>query len=97
MNRRTLLITGAAALSAPHIARSQPARLLKFVPQIDVPLLDPVVTSAYIARNHGFVVFDTLFGQDYAFKAQPQMVDGVVTEPDGKTVAADLAGRAAVP
>ncbi len=85
MKRRTLLATGAAALAAPHVARSQTAKTLKFVPQIDVPLLDPVVTSAYISRNHGFVVFDTLFGQDGAFKAQPQMVDGFTTEPDGKT------------
>ncbi len=85
MKRRTLLATGAAALAAPHVARSQAARTLRFVPQIDVPLLDPVVTSAYISRNHGFVVFDTLFGQDGAFKAQPQMVDGFTTEPDGKT------------
>ncbi len=85
MHRRTLLATGAATLAAPHVARSQATRTLKFIPQIDVPLLDPVVTSAYIARDHGFVVFDTLFGQDYAFRAQPQMVDGFTTEPDGKT------------
>ena len=84
MNRRTLLATGAAALAAPHIARSQASRTLKFVPQIDVPLLDPVVTSAYIARNHGLVIFDTLFGQDDAYRAQPQMVDGFTTDPDGK-------------
>jgi peptide/nickel transport system substrate-binding protein len=85
MRRRTLLATSAAALAAPRVARPQAARTLKFIPQIDVPLLDPVVTSAYISRNHGFVVFDTLFGQDSAFKAQPQMVDGFTTEPDGKT------------
>ncbi len=85
MQRRLLLATGAAALAAPRVARSQAARTLKFIPQIDVPLLDPVVTSAYIVRNHGFVVFDTLFGQDETFKAQPQMVDGFTTTPDGKT------------
>jgi peptide/nickel transport system substrate-binding protein len=85
MKRRTLLATGAAALAAPRIARSQSAKTLKFVPQIDVPLLDPVITSAYISRNHGFVIFDTLFGQDSEFKAQPQMVDGVDTAADGKT------------
>jgi peptide/nickel transport system substrate-binding protein len=85
IKRRTLLATSAAALAGPHIARSQTSKTLKFVPQIDVPLLDPVVTSAYIARNHGFVIFDTLFGQDGDFKAQPQMVDGYTTAPDGKT------------
>lgn len=85
LNRRILLATGAAALAAPRVARSQAAKTLKFVPQIDVPLLDPVITSAYISRNHGFVVFDTLFGQDETFNAQPQMVEGFTTEPDGKT------------
>jgi peptide/nickel transport system substrate-binding protein len=84
MKRRALLAAGAAALATPHVARSQTAKTLKFVPQIDVPLLDPVVTSAYISRNHGFVIFDTLFGQDGAFKAQPQMVAGFTTNPDGK-------------
>ena len=84
IRRRTLLAAGTAVLAMPHIARSQAAKTLKFVPQIDVPLLDPVITSAYIVRNHGFVVFDTLFGQDETFKAQPQMVDGTTTEADGK-------------
>ena len=58
MKRRTLLATGAAALAAPHVTRSQAAQMLRFAPQIDVPLLDPVVTSAYISRNHGFVVVE---------------------------------------
>ena len=43
LNRRILLATGAAALAAPRVARSQAAKTLKFVPQIDVPLLDPVM------------------------------------------------------
>ncbi len=85
MNRRTFLAASAAALATPHVARSQAARTLHFIPQIDLPLLDPVMTSAYITRNHGFAVFDTLFGQDSAYAAQPQMVNGAVTEPDGRT------------
>ena len=84
MKRRALIAAGATVLAMPRVARSQAARTLKFIPQIDVPLLDPIVTSAYISRNHGFVVFDTLFGQDDAFRAQPQMVEGFTTEADGK-------------
>ena len=86
MKRRTLLATGAAALATPRIARSQTNRVLKFIPQVDPPTLDPVITSAYIARNFGFTVYDTLFGQDSAFKAQPQMVAGMTVEDDGKRV-----------
>ena len=84
MKRRTLLLAGGAALAMPHVARSQASRVLKFIPQVDVPLLDPVITSAYITRNFGFTVFDTLFGLDGAFNPQPQMVDRFGAEDDGK-------------
>jgi len=85
MNRRGFLAAtaGTAALAMPRIARSQDARILRFIPQVDLPLLDPVANSAYITRNHGFAVFDTLFGQDSTYAPRPQMVDGVVTERDG--------------
>ena len=85
MDRRTFLAAAAAAgLAVPHVARSQDTKVLRFIPQVDLSILDPVTTSAYIARNHGFAVFDTLFGQDSTFAAQPQMVAGVATEADGK-------------
>lgn len=60
MNRRGFLAATATALALPRIARSQDARILRFIPQVDLPLLDPVTNSAYITRNHGFAVF----GQD---------------------------------
>ena len=86
MKRRTFLATSAAAtLATPRIARSQASKVLKFIPQVDLPLLDPVTNSAYITRNHGFAVFDTLFGQDSAYKPQPQMLEGFTTASDGKT------------
>ena len=84
MDRRTLLIAAGASVAAPHVARAQDARILRFIPQVDLSILDPVTTSAYIARNHGFAVYDTLFGQDSSFAPQPQMVSGVATEADGK-------------
>ena len=85
MHRRTLIAAAAAStLAAPRVARSQANKVLRFIPQVDLSILDPVTTTAYIARNHGFAVFDTLFGQDSTFAAQPQMVGGVATEADGK-------------
>jgi peptide/nickel transport system substrate-binding protein len=88
MERRSFLTASAVAagsLAMPRVARSQDSKVLKFIPQVDPSILDPVTTSAYIARNHGFAVFDTLFGQDSTFAAQPQMVGGVETAADGKT------------
>ena len=88
MRRRTFLAATAATLAMPAVGRAQDKRLLKFIPQSDLAVLDPVWTTAYVTRNHGYMVFDTLYGQTGAktgFKATPQMVAGHVVENDGKT------------
>jgi peptide/nickel transport system substrate-binding protein len=83
--RRTLLAGAAAALAMPAVARGEATRVLKIVPQADLGVLDPVWTTTYQTRDHGFMVFDTLFGLDDAFAAQPQMAESAATEDDGKT------------
>lgn len=85
MHRRTFLAASAASVTAiatPRLARATP-NLLKFVPQSDVTILDPIWTTAYVTRNHGFMIFDTLYGIDGNFAAQPQMVAGHRVEKDG--------------
>ena len=84
VSRRTFLATGAAALASPSLAQPAGTRVLKFIPQSDLTVLDPIWTTAYVTRNHGLAVFDTLYGQDARFEAQPQMVEGHVVENDGK-------------
>ena len=84
MHRREFLAGSAATLAVPAIARAQGKRVLKFIPQSDVTVLDPVWTTAYVTRNHGFMVFDTLYGQDSRYQASPQMVAGHVIEADGR-------------
>jgi peptide/nickel transport system substrate-binding protein len=76
--------TAATALAAPRLARAEADRVLRFIPQADLAVLDPVWTSVYVTRNHGYLVFDTLYGQDSAYRAQPQMVEGATTGQDGK-------------
>ncbi|MFO1085588.1 MAG: ABC transporter substrate-binding protein [Reyranellaceae bacterium] len=41
----------------------------------DLKVLDPIWTTANIVRNHGYMVWDTLFAMDAELKPQPQMVD----------------------
>ena len=77
--------TLAAPLAAPSIVQAQSARVLTVVPQADLAVLDPVWTTSYQTRDHGFMVFDTLFGLDSSFNAQPQMAEGAATEDQGKT------------
>ena len=88
MKRRTLLAAGAAALAAPRVIRAQgtpgASALLRFIPQSDLTVLDPHWTTAYVTRNHGFMVYDTLYGVDGQYHASPQMVAGDSVEDDGK-------------
>ena len=55
-------------------AQSAP-KTLRFIPQADLRSIDPIWTTAYVTRNFGYLVFDTLFSLDKDFKPQPQMVD----------------------
>jgi peptide/nickel transport system substrate-binding protein len=85
MQRRTLLARLAAApLARPALVRAAAATTLKLVPQVDLAFLDPHWTTAYVTRNHGYAVFDTLYGVDASFTPQPQMVEGHTVEDDGK-------------
>ena len=88
MKRRTLLTAAAASLATPAVLRAQgtpgATQLLKFIPQSDLTVLDPHWTTAYVTRNHAFMVFDTLYGTDGQYKASPQMVAGHTTDNDGK-------------
>jgi peptide/nickel transport system substrate-binding protein len=77
--------TVAAALAAPTVAAAAEQRVLKFIPQADLAALDPVFSSAYVTRNHGYLVFDTLYGMDEHYRPQPQMVSGHTVDDDGKT------------
>src|SRR3954452_16315762 len=88
MRRRTFLAGAAASLALPHVARSQRASVLKFAPGADLPSIDPIWVPAYTTRAHGFMVFDTLYGQAgpaKGFAALPQMVAGHNVDDDGKT------------
>src|SRR5947209_2398847 len=81
MHRRTLLTAAAAVLAAPAIA--QPVRLLRFVPYVDLPVLDPVANTAAQVRNHAFLIFDTLYGLDADYVPRPQMLAGHTVAADG--------------
>ncbi len=85
MHRRNFLATAAAAsLAAPRIASAQAKTVIRFVPQADLAVLDPVYATAYVTRNHAFLVFDTLYGLDEQYRPQPQMVEGHRIDDDGK-------------
>lgn len=84
MKRRDLMATGLAGLASPALAQRASARVLKFVPQADLTLLDPIQTAALVTRNHAAMVFDTLYGVDATHVPHPQMAEGHVVEESGR-------------
>jgi peptide/nickel transport system substrate-binding protein len=81
--RRRDLLAASAALAAPRIAAAQGTRTLKFVAQAGLAVLDPIWSTGFVTRNHGLLVWDTLYGWDEQLSPQPQMVDGHVVENGG--------------
>ena len=79
LSRRTFLAgvsaATAATLAAPRVHAQKAGGTLRFVAQGDLKILDPVWTTAYITRNHAYLVYDTLFGTDEKLQVRPQMVD----------------------
>lgn len=66
------LFAGSVFIAAPASAQQ---KTLKFVPEADLRILDPIATTAYITRNYAYMVYDTLFSVNEKFEVQPQMVD----------------------
>lgn len=88
LNRRQIAWGAAAALlgaSTLGMAQGAAAETLRIVPSTTITVLDPIWTTAYVTRNFGYMVFDTLFGTDAQGKIQPQMVGKWTTSADNKT------------
>jgi peptide/nickel transport system substrate-binding protein len=84
IDRRGMMKAAGAALALPSIVRAQSSRLLKFVPSVDLAILDPIVTTAQITLIHGNAVFDTLYGLNAHYQVKPQMVEGHVSDDGGR-------------
>lgn len=58
---------------------------LRVVPLNELKILDPIWTTAYATRDHGYLVYDTLLGTDENFEPKPQMADSWTTSADQLT------------
>src|SRR5689334_7026477 len=77
MNRILAIVLALAAVTA-----SAQEKVLRVVPHSNLNILDPIWTTQFMARNHGYMVYDTLFGTDEKNRIQPQMVDKWTVSPD---------------
>src|SRR3954453_12244791 len=74
-------VVATALLMEPAAAES----VLRVRPYGDLQGLDPVVNSDNTIRNHGYMVYDTLFALDEHYVPRPEMVDTWETSRDGLT------------
>lgn len=74
----------AAALGGAIMPASA-QKTLKVVQHSDLKILDPIWSPAYIVRNHGYLVYDTLFALDAKLQPQPQMAESLNMSDDGLT------------
>ena len=78
----------AAACAGSLVAAATPGfaqTTLRAVMHSDLKILDPIWTTAYIVRNHGYMIYDTLLAQDEKGDVKPQMVEKYEVSPDSKT------------
>jgi peptide/nickel transport system substrate-binding protein len=78
VSRRAFLagtVATAAVAAAPRVHAQKGGGTLRFVPHADLKVLDPIWTTAYITRNHGYMIYDTLFALDADLQIRPQMVE----------------------
>jgi peptide/nickel transport system substrate-binding protein len=73
LNRRDVARGAIAAaatmtLGTPFASAQHRRQTLRFVAEADLKILDPIWTTGYITRNHGYLIYDTLFGTDENFQ-----------------------------
>ncbi|HRJ68939.1 MAG TPA: ABC transporter substrate-binding protein [Beijerinckiaceae bacterium] len=77
-----LAAAGLAGLTLATPALSQTT--LRAVMHSDLKILDPIWTTAYIVRNHGYMIYDTLFAQDEKGEIKLQMLEKYDVSADKK-------------
>jgi len=78
-------VLAASLLSLGETAAAQDKKVLRVVMHSGLRITDPIITTAYIARNHGYMIYDTLFATDENFDIKPQMVKDYSVSDDKLT------------
>ena len=75
-----IVLTLSTPMLSAAVSSLADAKTLTVVMHSDLRILDPIFTGAYITRDHGYMVYDTLLATDSNFKVQPQMADWKVSD-----------------
>jgi peptide/nickel transport system substrate-binding protein len=70
---------GLCAMLAQPMAFAD-GKIIRAVMHSPLRVTDPILTTAYITRNHGYMIYDTLLGTDETFAVRPQMADWTLSD-----------------
>jgi peptide/nickel transport system substrate-binding protein len=76
------IATGVLTAMLGLVAPAHAQKTLRAVMHSDLKILDPIWSTAYIVRNHGYMIYDTLFATDVAGDVKPQMVGNYEVSAD---------------
>src|SRR5262245_5052730 len=90
ISRRSLasaVLLAAATLGLGDLSPgfAQEKNTIRVLVHAPLRITDPIITTAYIIRNHGYMIYDTLFAMDADQKIQPQMAEKYEASADKLT------------
>lgn len=81
---RSIMIAAALAASTAIVpsgaVMAQDAETITAVMHSGLRVLDPIITTAHITRNHGYMIYDVLIAVNSNFEVKPQMADFAVSD-----------------
>ncbi len=83
--RRSMLAAGALAAVMGNVTLAHAEKVIRAVMHADLKAVDPIWSTAYISRNHGYMIYDTLFATDEKGDIKPQMADAYKVSDDQLT------------
>lgn len=74
------LLWAAAVMTTLAVYSPAQAETFRAVMQSSLRVMDPIMSTAFLTRNHGYMIYDTLLGVDADYEVQPQMADWSVSD-----------------
>ena len=85
LSRLKTALAGATMLAAMSAMPAMAETVIKYVPDADLRVLDPIFTTAGTTLNHGVMIYDFLIAPDGKNQPQPQMLESWNASADGLT------------
>jgi len=83
-SRRIAVLGSLFAASVMSASTAHAATTVTAVMHAGLRVMDPVFSTAFLTRDHGYMIYDTLLGVDEKFEIRPQMAEWSVSD-DNKT------------